>query len=153
FLQAAVPDACFTHGVVHAARMALTGHWGERQGISLRTPAPLPALSPAAHRPNVLVVLTESVRADATCSDAPPACRSESLDAVAAERIPLGKLTSQTPNTFSACMILWTGLGPDVDFAAAHSAPVLWEIARAVGYRTAYVASQNPQYEDFGAYV
>jgi membrane-anchored protein YejM (alkaline phosphatase superfamily) len=35
----------------------------------------------------------------------------------------------------------------------AHEAPVLWEIARAVGYRTAYVTSQNLRYDDFGAFV
>jgi membrane-anchored protein YejM (alkaline phosphatase superfamily) len=154
FLQAAVPDACFVHGVVHAARMALTGQWRTGQGISVRTPAPLPPLTSArSPRPSVLVVLTESVRADTLCSDPPPRCRSEALDAVASERIPLGRLTTQTPNTFSACVTLWTGVGPDVDFASAHSAPVLWEIARAVGYRTAYVTSQNTQYEDFGAFV
>jgi hypothetical protein len=154
FLQAALPDACFVHGLVHAVRMAVTGHWGARQGVSLRTPAPLPALTSARSlRPNVVVILTESVRADTLCSDPPPQCRSEALDPVASDRIPLGRLTSQTPNTFSACMILWTGLAPDVDFASAHSAPVLWEIARALDYRTAYVTSQNTQYEDFGAFV
>src|SRR5580658_3057679 len=36
FLQAATPDACFTHGVVHALRMAVTGQWRRRQGVSLR---------------------------------------------------------------------------------------------------------------------
>jgi hypothetical protein len=154
FLQAALPDACFVHGVVHAARMAATGHWGARQGMSLRTPAPLPRLISARWpRLNVVLILTESVRADTLCSDPPPRCRSESLDAVAGDRIPLGRLTSQTPNTFSASMVLWTGLAPDVDFASAHTAPVLWELARAVGYRTAYVTSQNTQYEDFGAFV
>jgi arylsulfatase A-like enzyme len=30
---------------------------------------------------------------------------------------------------------------------------VLWEVARAVGYRTAYVTSQNPNYEDFGTFT
>jgi hypothetical protein len=154
FLQAALPDVCFVHGVVHALRMALTGHWGARQGVSLRIPAALPILvSARSPRPNVVLILTESVRADTLCSDPPPRCRSEALDAVAPDRIPLGRLTSQTPNTFSACMILWTGLAPDADFAAAHSAPLLWEIARALGYRTAYVTSQNMQYEDFGAFV
>ena len=154
FLQAALPDVCLVHGVVHAIRMALTGRWGARQGVSLRTPAPLPALTSArSPRPNVVLILTESVRADTLCSDPPPQCRSEALDAVASDRIPLGRLTSQTPNTFSACMILWTGLAPDVDFASAHSAPVLWEIARALGYRTVYVTSQNTQYEDFGSFV
>jgi membrane-anchored protein YejM (alkaline phosphatase superfamily) len=31
-------------------------------------------------------------------------------------------------------------------------APVLWEVARTLGYRTAYVASQNLRYEDFAAF-
>ena len=30
---------------------------------------------------------------------------------------------------------------------------MLWELARAVGYRTAYVSSQNPDYEDFGTFT
>jgi hypothetical protein len=154
FLQAALPDACFVHGVVHALRVTVTGKGKLHQGMSLRTPAPLPPLvSARAQRPNVLVILTESVRADAMCSDAPPACRDEMLDPVTPDRIALGTLTAQTPNTFSACMVLWTGLVPNVDFATAHAAPVLWELARAVGYRTAYVSSQNPEYEDFGAFV
>jgi glucan phosphoethanolaminetransferase (alkaline phosphatase superfamily) len=152
FLQAATPDTCFVHGATHALRMWVEGRGGVKQGMSLRTPAPLPPL-PRASRPNVLLVLTESVRADAMCSDPPPACNARFLDSVAADRLPLGKLTSQTPNTFSACMILWTGLSPNADFGAAHSAPVLWEIARALGYRTAYVTSQNPTYEDFGTFT
>jgi hypothetical protein len=153
FLQAATPDACFVHGTVHALRTWIEGRGRVRQGMSLRTPSPLPPLERPARRPSVMVVLTESVRADALCSDPPPACRARYLDEVAADRVPLGKLTSQTPNTFSACMVLWTGLTPSADFRAAHSAPVLWEIARAVGYRTAYVTSQNPNYEDFGTFT
>ncbi len=152
FLQAATPDACFVHGATHALRTWIEGRGSVRQGMSLRSPAPLPHLS-SARRPNVLLVLTESVRADAMCSDPPPSCRAPFLDAVAPDRVPLGKLTSQTPNTFSACMVLWTGLSPDADFHAAHSAPVLWELAQAVGYRTAYVTSQNPNYEDFGTFT
>jgi hypothetical protein len=140
FLQRATPDVCFVHGVVHAAQMAVTGQWRRRQGVSLRTPAPLPPLvSARARPPDVVLVITESVRADATCSEPPPRCRSEILDRVVPDRIPLGKLTSQTPNTFSSSVLLWTGLRPNVDFVAAHRAPVLWEVARAAGYRTAYV--------------
>jgi hypothetical protein len=154
FLQAATPDTCFVHGVVHAARMALTGRWRKQQGVSLRTPAALPPLTSARERPpNIVLILTESVRADAICSDPPPTCRAPFLDETIPDRLSLGKLSAETPNTFSACMVLWTGLSPDVDFTAAHTAPVLWEIARAVGYKTAYITSQNPKYEDFGAYV
>ncbi|MGH7327550.1 MAG: LTA synthase family protein, partial [Polyangiaceae bacterium] len=153
FLQAAVPDACFIHGCIHALRAKVTGKWNERQGVSIRTPAPLPPLaSTRAKKPNVLLIMTESVRADAICSD-PKQCKDETLDLVAPDRITLGNLRTQTPNTFSACMVLWSGLAPNVDFRSAHTAPLLWELAKAVGYRTIYVTSQNPNFEDFGAYV
>jgi hypothetical protein len=152
-LQAAPPDTCFIHGVVHAVHDGVTGKGWVKRGMSLRTPAPLLPLPTAAHRPNVLVVLTESVRADAICSLPPPACNAPYLDEVAPNRIALGKLTTQSPGTFTACMMLWTGLGPNVDFKKAHEAPLLWEVAKAVGYRTAYVTSQNLRYDDFGAYT
>ena len=153
FLQAAVPDACFIHGCVHALRAKVTGKWNERQGVSIRTPAPLPPLvSTRAKKPNVLLIMTESVRADTICSD-PGRCKDATLDAVAPDRVTLGNLRAQTPNTFSACMVLWSGLAPNVDFKSAHTAPLLWELAKAVGYRTIYVTSQNPNFEDFGAYV
>ncbi len=154
FLQASTPEVSFANAVVHDLRAAATGQGRVRQGVTLRTPARLPALvSERARAPNVLLILTESVRADALCSDPPPGCRAPFLDEVAADRIALGKLTSQTPNTFSASMVLWTGLAPNVDFVDAHTAPTLWEIARAVGYSTAYITSQYSKYEDFGVFV
>ncbi len=152
-LQAAPPDTCFIHGVMHALHDGVTGKGWVRRGISLRTPAPLPQLTPKAHRPNVLLIVTESVRADTSCSEPPPACASQFLDPVAGDRIPLGRLTTQSPGTFSACMLLWTGLPPTVDYRTAHSAPVLWEVAKAEGYRTSYVTSQNLRYDDFGAFM
>lgn len=151
-LQAAPPDTCFLHSAVTALRMRVTRASAPAKGVSLRTPAPLPPLVAAEHRPNVVVVLTESVRADAICSQ-PVGCKSRFLEDVAADRLALGKLTSQASGTFTACMMLWTGLPPDVDFATAHRAPVLWELARAVGYRTAYLTSQNLRYDDLAAFV
>jgi hypothetical protein len=154
FLQAATPDTCFAHGAVHALRVRLSGKGWLRQGVSLRNPPALPPLRSARPtHPNVLVILTESVRADALCSDPPAVCSAPFLDTVVADRIPLGRLTSQTPNTFSAFLVLATGLTPAADFTTAHAAPVVWELARAVGYRTAYVSAQNPKYEDFGSFV
>ena len=153
FLQAATPDDCFVHGFVHACRVGITGKGTTRHGISLRTPAALPPLESKGPRPNVLLIVTESVRADALCSDPPPVCKASYLDRVAGDRIALGKLTTPSSGTFGACMLLWTGLPVTADVNAAHSAPVLWELARAVGYRTAYVTSQNFQFENFGAFV
>jgi hypothetical protein len=156
FLQAAAPDACFVHGVVHAARVRLAGKPWLRQGVSQRDPLPLPTLlpsRPSGEAPNVLIILTESVRADATCSEPAPACRAPFFDDVVPDRVALGTLRTLTPNTFSAFLVLTTGLDPNVDFVSAHRAPMLWELARAVGYRTAYVSAQNPKYEDFGTFV
>jgi hypothetical protein len=155
FLQAALPDACFVHGFVHAVRVGVTGKGRTRRGISLRTPAALPPLDGvrgAQPKLNVLLVVTESVRADALCSD-PAACKARFLDEVAPDRLPLGRLTTPSPGTFGSCVMLWTGLPVDASVDAAHSAPVLWELARAVGYRTAYVTSQNLLFENFGAFV
>ena len=152
-LQAAPPDTCFIHGVVHALHDGVTGKGWVRRGMSLREPAPLPPLQPPAHRPNVLLIVSESVRADAMCSSPSTGCRAEFLDEVAPDRLALGRLTTQSSGTFSSCVMLWTGMGPDADFATMHHAPVLWEVARAVGYRTAYIGSQNLRYDDFGAFL
>ena len=151
-LQAAPPDTCFIHGAMHALRQAVTHKGWVRRGVSLREPAPLPPLPVPPHRPNVLLIVTESVRADAVCSAPPPQCTARFLDGVAPDRIPLGRLTAQSPGTLSSCVMLWTGLGPDADFRTMLQAPVLWEVARAVGYRTAYISSQNLRYEDFAAF-
>lgn len=158
FLQAALPDVCFVHGVVHAVSVGITGKGTTRRGVSLRTPAPLPPIPPLSqaeqpkNRPNVLVILTESVRADAICSESTPYCKARFLDEVASDRIGLGKLTTPSSGTFGACVLLWTGLPVNATVAAAHSAPVLWELARAAGYRTAYIASQNLLFENFAAF-
>jgi hypothetical protein len=154
FLQAALPDDCFVHGLVHAARVGITGKGKTRRGVSLRTPASLPPVAPSpSPRPNVLLVLSESLRADALCSEPPPACKARFLDEVAADRISLGKLTTPSSGTFGACVLLWTGLPVTAGVNAAHSAPVLWELARAAGYRTSYVTSQNLLFENLAAFV
>jgi hypothetical protein len=152
-LQAAPPDTCFIHGLVHALHDGLTGKGWARRGISLREPAPLPPLTPAEHRPNVLLIVSESVRADVWCSSPKDGCQARFLDEVAPDREGLGRLTMQSSGTFTSCVLLWTGLSPDADFATLHHAPVLWEIAHAVGYRTAYIGSQNLRYDDFGAFL
>ena len=150
-LQAAPPDTCFVHGVVHALHDGLTGKGWVRRGISMREPLPLPPIPPPEHRPSVLLVVSESVRADAMCS-APP-CKARFLDEAAPERASLGKLTSQSSGTFTSCVVLWTGVAPDADFTTMHHAPVLWEVAHAVGYKTAYISAQNLRYDDFGAFL
>jgi hypothetical protein len=152
-LQAAPPDTCFIHGIVHALREATTHKGWVRRGVSLRDPAALPPLAAPDRRPNILLIITESVRADALCSEPPPTCKAQFLDKAAVDRAPLGRLTAQSPGTISSCVMLWTGLDPDADLKTMMRAPVLWEVARALGYRTAYIGSQNLRYEDFAAFL
>jgi hypothetical protein len=153
-LQAAPPDTCFIHGVMHALHDGVTGKgWARRRGISLRQPAALPPLAVPAHRPRIVLIVSESVRADAMCSAPSRGCVARFLDPAAPDRVALGRLTSQSSGTFTSCVMLWTGLGPDADFATMHHAPVLWEVAHALGYRTAYIGAQNLRYDDFGAFL
>jgi sulfatase-like protein len=152
-LQAAPPDTCFIHGLVHALHDGVTGKGWARRGISLREPAPLPPITPFPHRPSVLLIVSESVRADVWCSSPKEGCKAQFLDDVAPDREGIGRLTMQSSGTFTSCVLLWTGLGPDANFATLHHAPVLWEIAHAAGYRTAYIGSQNLRYDDFGAFL
>ncbi len=152
-LQAAPPDTCFIHGLMHAIRDGVTGKGWARRGISLREPAPLPPLPVPEHRPDVVLIITESVRADAMCSAPGLGCNARFLDEVAPDRLPLGRLTMQSSGTFTSCVLLWTGLSPEDDFATMHRAPVLWELAHAFGYRTAYIGSQNLRYDDFGSFL
>ena len=152
-LQSALPDVCFAHGAVNAAREAFRGKQGAKRVIAMRTPARLPALARAEHRPNVLLVITESVRADAICSEPRPDCTSRFLDAVVPDRMAVGKLTALSPGTISSCVSMWTGLGPDADYTSVHAAPTLWELAHNAGYRTAYVSAQNVKNSDFGVFL
>jgi Sulfatase len=152
-LQAAPPDTCFIHGVVHALHDGLTGKGWARHGISLREPVPLPPIATPAHRPNVVFIVSESMRSDVWCSAHEGGCRAQFLDPVAPDRLGLGRLTMQSSGTFTSCVMLWTGLSPDADFSTLHHAPVLWEIAHGAGYRTAYIGAQNLRYDDFGSFL
>ena len=138
---------------MHALHDGVTGKGWARRGISLREPR-LCRRSPApAHRPNVLLIVSESVRADAMCSAPSLGCTARFLDEAAPDRVALGRLTTQSSGTFTSCVMLWTGLAPRRRLRTMHHAPVLWEIARALGYRTAYIGAQNLRYDDFGAFL
>ncbi len=151
--QAASPDTCLLHGIMGLVRDKWLFDKGVPRGVTVRQPLPVPPLDAPARRRNVLLILTESVRADVLCSQRGAGCSARFLDDVIPDRLGLLRMTTQSPSTFSACMMIWTGLGPDADMRTCHQAPFLWEVARALGYDTAYISAQNPRYQDFGAYT
>lgn len=152
-LQAAPPDVCFLHGIVGYVRDHLLHRLGPPRGVTVRTPDPLPPLTQPARRRNVILIITESVRSDVLCSEKGADCEGRFLDASIPERMGLLRLTTQSPGTFSSIMMAWTGLPPTADFQTCHRAAFLWEVARAAGYKTAYISSQNLRYADLNAYI
>ncbi len=146
------PDASALHLLYEASRPPPPFNVPLPRGASRREPVAVPRLERAPSAPNILVILTESVRADAICSD-PRSCADQYLDPSAFDRIPLSRLRTQAPGTFTTCMVLWTGLEPDSQYPDTHRAPLLWEVARAAGYHTAYVSAQSPDFFRFGQYI
>ena len=106
---------------------------------------PVPPLLPRpSHTRNVLLVLLESVRADATCIDYDPDCRrTEATNRLFPARIGLQHLHALDSSTAITLAVLWSGLLPTESRERLHTQPLLFDYARAAGYNTAYLTSQN----------
>ncbi len=101
-----------------------------------------PGLS--ADAPPIVFILGESIRRDSVCSARAPGCdRSPRLDAVAPDRIGYGRAFSVASCTELASSTLWTGMSITTEPDVLARAPLVWDWAKARGYRTAYITSQN----------
>jgi hypothetical protein len=97
-----------------------------------------------ADAPPIVLILGESVRRDAVCGALAATCdRSPRVDAVAPDRIGYRRAFSVASCTELATSSLWTGMAVTTDPDALARAPLVWDWARARGYRTAYLTSQN----------
>ncbi|MFT3770209.1 MAG: sulfatase-like hydrolase/transferase [Minicystis sp.] len=105
----------------------------------------LPEVAPApADAPSIVLILGESVRRDAVCAARVPGCDlSPAVDAAAPERIGYARAFSTASCTELVSTALWTGLPVTAGPEALSRAPLVWDWARARGYRTAYLTSQN----------
>lgn len=94
--------------------------------------------------PPIVLVVGESVRRDAVCSARSTGCdKSPRVDGVAPDRIGYGRAFSVASCTELATSSLWAGMAVTTDPDALARAPLVWDWAKARGYRTAYVTSQN----------
>lgn len=92
----------------------------------------------------VVLILAESLRRDAMCSARTAGCTlSPRLDEVAPDRVGYARAFSTATCTELASTALWTGLPVTASMDALSRAPLLWDWAKARGYRTAYLTSQN----------
>ncbi len=110
---------------------------GEHQALPIA-----PASSVAT--PPIVLILGESIRRDAMCGTVTPGCEeSPRLDEAAPSRIGYARAFSTASCTELASTALWTGLAVDTPAPVLARAPLVWDWARARGYRTGYLTSQN----------
>jgi glucan phosphoethanolaminetransferase (alkaline phosphatase superfamily) len=105
----------------------------------------VPRLTPRPARPrNVVFVILESVRKDATCNEFDPACRrTEATNQLFPGRFPLNQMRALDSSTAISMAVLWAGIGPHESREVMHTWPLVFDYARQAGYSTAYWTSQS----------
>ena len=145
-LQAAPPDVLYLNAV--GGLLATQFGWSE-QANQMRPRAreslPVPTLHPApTPKRNVLFVILESVRADATCIDYEPGCRrTEATNQLFPARFAFPQMRSMDSTTAVSLAVLWSGLSPAESRDNLHTWPLIFDYAHAAGFDTAFWTSQN----------
>ena len=154
--QAATPDVLYVAAMGQLAR----AHWDHNETVERvhpgpRSPVAVPPLRAAPKRArNVLLLLTESVRASSTCVAYTADCPWTPFSNTAVpDRLPLRQMRAVDSTTAISLGVMWSGLAPTESRAALHSAPLLWEYAHAAGLATAYWTSQNLLFGNSGEWM
>ena len=115
----------------------------------------LPDAAPVADdAPSIVVLLGESVRRDEVCVARAEGCtKSPMVDAAAPDRVGYARAFSIASCTELASSVLWSGLPINAELGALGRAPLIWDYAKARGYRTAYLTSQNLTYQHLDRYL
>ena len=147
-LQGLPPDVLWLHGT-GGPLLRSAGLLGAPRSLPSGHRAVLAAATPIADdAPSIVFLLGESLRRDAVCSALSPGCTaSPSVDAAAPDRIGFSRAFSIASCTELVSTALWTGLPITAAPALLARAPLVWDYARARGYRTAYLTSQNLLYQ------
>ena len=145
-LQAAPPDVLYLNAVggLLATEFGLSPQSAQMRPRA-RESLPVPPLHPApTPKRNVLLVILESVRADATCVEFEPGCRrTEATNQLFPERFALPQMRSMDSTTAVSLAVLWSGLSPVESRDNLHTWPLIFDYARAAGFDTAFWTSQN----------
>jgi len=145
-IQAATPDVLYLHAVGGLIRTQL-GLTDQSNQLRPRPRESLPVdkltAKPATPR-NVVLMILESVRADAACIEYDPECqRTGTSNQLVPKRFPLNQLRSLDSSTAISLAVLWAGVLPTEDRDTLHTWPLLFDYAQAAGWDTAYWTSQN----------
>jgi len=144
--QGQPPDVMY----VSAMGQLMRARWDHNETVERvhpgpRSPEPVPAFvaRPSRQR-NVVMVITESVRAQSVCVEYTPDCKYTPFsNTVVKDRIPLTQMRALDSTTAISLAVMWNGLLPTRDRKDQHTAPLIWEYAHAAGLETAYYTSQH----------
>lgn len=154
--QPATPDILYLNamGGMTQTLVGLTEQSHQSRPRARRS-VPVPRLTRSATpERNVVLVVLESVRADAVCVDYEPGCRkTEFSNELFPERIPLRQMRALDSTTAISLAVLWSGVGPHESRDTLHTVPLLFDYARAAGYRSAYWTSQNMMFGNVRLWV
>lgn len=155
-VQASTPDVIYFHAMGGLIKQ-LTGVRTTAQiRPGLRTPPALPAVTPRPATPtrNVVFVLTESVRADASCSAYVAECpNAPETNAAAPARHPITQMRANSSTTAIQLAVLWSGLQPTASREALHMAPLVFDYAKSAGRQSAYWTSHHMMFGNSRLYV
>jgi hypothetical protein len=142
--QAATPDVLYFSALTGLAQAKWEGK-PSRLLPGARSPLPVPTLIPAPPVPrNVLLVVTESVRASDVCKQRDLHCRTTPFTQRATEhRFDLEQMRALDSTTAISLAVMWSGVPVEGSREAFHEMPLVWEYGRAAGFRTAYWTAQN----------
>lgn len=154
--QASTPDTLYLNAVGGLLRtqLGLTDQSNQLRPRA-RQSLPVPPLTRASvPKRNVLYVILESVRADATCIEHDPKCqRTEATNKLLPERFPFTQMRSMDSCTAISLAVLWSGVRPIESRDTLHEWPLVFDYAHALGYHTAYWTSQNMMFGNVRLWV
>jgi glucan phosphoethanolaminetransferase (alkaline phosphatase superfamily) len=134
-----------------------SGFSGAPTGVpGTRTPKPLPEVHRASGVPtrNVLLVLTESVRASSTCLDLSTGCPEAPFShRMLPNRLVFRSMHSLASTTTPAITVLWSGLSPAASREEIHTVPFLWDYAKSAGFDSAYWTAQDLMFGNLQAFL
>ncbi|HEY2510049.1 MAG TPA: sulfatase-like hydrolase/transferase [Polyangiaceae bacterium] len=112
--------------------------------------------APAATRPDVLLVVNESLGRKQLfpwgIAGLKDTSAEQLVEAHGDRTVWFPKATTVAPVTNVAFPAILTGLGPEAPNASFKTAPLVWNDARAVGYKTALYSAQDYKYSFFGEF-
>src|SRR5262249_36712055 len=131
-VQASTPDVIYFHAIGGLIKHMTRVRTPAQIRPGLRTPPARPPVAPAPGKPkrNVIFVLTESVRYDASCAEHAESCpTAPETNAAAPARMGLRQMRSNSSTTAIQLAVLWSGLQPTASREALHTAPLLFDYA------------------------